>query len=259
MKGSAFLSDCEGKLSLVDIEYMCVVFVKSFSDPDVFHQCCLYKLSKLEVFLVALHLPEKWNTSCMTCSLHLFFLGALWSSCQTIEIIRLPTEHLHRTSQRLREVEVPPPPLRFSAVKKLFFFASVLFLPMFQPKMADVYCPIRLGANLIWSIGLSWSQLKKHSEIARSFEVSKFILDHDVENAYAVWTREQFKNRIWQYVKQFQIDFHSNLPWWKMGGWVQAWYLPFEAQHMRVLVDHNSFTVPMCPLRGLFSRFLDSN
>ena len=84
---------------------------------------------------------------------------------------------------------------------------------MFQPKMADVYCRMRLGANLIWSIGLSWSQLKKHSEIARSFEVSKFILDHDVENAYAVWTRERYENRIWQYVKQFQsIDFHSNLP-----------------------------------------------
>lgn len=207
---------------------MCVVFVKSFSDPDVFHQCCLYKLSKLEVFLVALHLPEKWNTSCMTCSLHLFFLGALWSSCQTIEIIRLPTEHLHRTSQRLREVQVSATPPQMFSSKETCFFRFSPFSPNVPAKNGRC-----LLSNEAWcKFDLEyWSQLvsvKTNSEIARSFEVSKFILDHDVENAYAVWTRERYENRIWRYVKQFQIDFHSNLPWWKMGGWGAGLILTFR-------------------------------
>ena len=44
--------------------------------------------------------------------------------------------------------------------------------------MADVYCPMRLGANLIWSIGLSWSQLKQTPRLqgVLKFQSSSWIM-----------------------------------------------------------------------------------
>lgn len=68
-------SDCDGKLSLVDTEYMFVVFVKSFSDPDVFHQCCLYK--KLEVFHRSSSLARKVKHRLYDLLSALIFLGCI--------------------------------------------------------------------------------------------------------------------------------------------------------------------------------------
>ncbi len=254
-----FLSDCDGRLSL---HQLILSTFSLFFSAFRYLNTQMPSINTISIsFLnlrysrgsssLARNTPATW----VACYTYIFFVH--YEGCKTKEII-----YICLTQDNPKVVfELQVPPTRFSAIKKLDFTKK-------PPKSSaqnggclfEAWCKFDLEhcsqlvikKNTPRLRGVGWKFQFAHpgcsSQTFNLTMMSRMII-------YAVWTTELYENKVWQYMwnsSEYRFPFTTWAWPWKI--FVQARYLPFEAQKSDILADDNSCTVPDVSFeRGVFT------